>query len=73
MIDKIIEKANGVTIDFEDDGLVTITDRSQANIDKAIELIKQITEDLPLHTPFTGKIARVENYGVFVDLPGGKS
>ena len=69
MIDKIIEAAGGVKIDFEDDGTCYITDMSQANIDKAIQLIKDIAEDLPLNTPIEAVIAKVEEFGFFVDLP----
>lgn len=69
MIDKIIEAAGGVKIDFEDDGTCYITDMNQANIDKAIQLIKDIAEDLPLNTPIEATIAKVEEFGFFVDLP----
>lgn len=69
MIDKIIEAAGGVKIDFEDDGTCYITDMNQANIDKAIQLIKDIAEDLPLNTPIEAVIAKVEEFGFFVDLP----
>lgn len=42
---------------------------NQANINKAIELIKDIAEDLPLNTPLEAIIAKVEDFGIFVDLP----
>jgi polyribonucleotide nucleotidyltransferase len=50
MIDKIIELSGGVKIDFEDDGTCYIAHMDQDKIDKAIELIKEIAEDLPLNT-----------------------
>ena len=72
-IDKIIEKANWVKIDFQDDGTVFISDMSQENIDIATKLIKDIAEDLPLKKPLDGKVIRVEQYGIFVSLPKWKS
>lgn len=73
MIDKIIELAGGVKIDFEDDGTCYVAHMDQAKIDKAIELIREIAEDLPLNTPIEGKIAKVEVFGFFVDLPKKQS
>ena len=72
-IDKIIELAGGVKVDFEDDGTVFISDVDQTKIDKAVELIKDIAEDLPLMKDIEWTIARVEAYGVFVNLPRKKS
>ena len=45
----------------------------QDKIDKAIALIKDIAEDLPLHTPITGTIAKIEKFGFFIDLPKRES
>lgn len=73
MIDKIIELSGGVKIDFEDDGTCYIAHMDQDKINKAIELIKEIAEDLPLNTPISGTIAKVEAFGFFVDLPKKQS
>ena len=72
-IDKIIEQAGGVKIDFEDDGTCYIAHTDQEKINIAIQLIKDIAEDLPLNTPIEGKIAKVEAFGFFVDLPKRQS
>ncbi len=72
-IDKIIEAAGGVKIDFEDDGTVFIADTDMAKIQKARELIEDIALDLPLNQEIEWKVARVEAYGVFVELPRNKS
>ena len=73
MIDKIIELSWWVKIDFEDDGTCYIAHMDQDKIDKAIELIKEIAEDLPLNTVIEGKIAKVEAFWFFVDLPKKQS
>lgn len=72
-IDKIIEQSGWVKIDFEDDGTCYIAHTDQSKIDHAIQLIRDIAEDLPLNTPITGKIAKVEAFGFFVDLPKRQS
>lgn|GEM_PF-5896522 len=41
----------------------------QDKIDKAIELIKEIADDLPLNTPIEAIVAKVADFGIFVDLP----
>jgi len=73
MIDKIIEQAWGVKIDFKDDGTVIICDRDAANIAKAEALIRDIADDLPLNIPLQATVSKVEAYGVFVSLPKNKS
>jgi len=73
VINKIIEESGWVKIDFEDDWSCFITDKDQDKIDKAIEMIKDITEDLEIGKIYEGVISRVENYWVFVDLPKKKS
>ncbi|MCS6983028.1 MAG: polyribonucleotide nucleotidyltransferase [Candidatus Absconditabacterales bacterium] len=73
MIDKIIEQAGGVKIDFKDDGTVIICDRDAEKIAKAEALIRDIADDLPLNTPLQATVTKVESYGVFVSLPKNKS
>ncbi len=72
VIDKLIEKAWWVKIDFEEDWTVYITDQSEENIQKAVKLIEEIVKDLPLNTPLDWKITRIEKYWLFVALPGWK-
>ncbi len=72
-IDKIIEQSGWVKIDFEDDGTCYIAHTDQSKIDIAVKLIKDIAEDLPLHTVIEGKIAKIEAFGFFVDLPKRQS
>lgn len=73
MIDKIIEQSGGVKIDFEDDGTCYIAHMDQEKIDLAIQLIKDIAEDLPLNTPIQWVVGKVEAFGFFVDLPKKQS
>lgn len=72
-IDKIIEASGGVKIDFEEDGTCYIAHTDQEKIDHAIALIRDIADDLPLHTPITWTIAKVEKFWFFIDLPKRES
>jgi polyribonucleotide nucleotidyltransferase len=72
-IDKIIELSGGVKIDFEDDGRCFISHQDQASIDKAMNLILDIAEDLEIGKVYEGTVSRVEDYGLFVSLPKKKS
>lgn len=72
VINKIIEESGGVKIDLEDDGMCFITHQDQKSIDKAVEMILEIVTDLEVGQTFEAKITRVEEYGVFVQLPKKK-
>jgi len=73
VINKIIEDAGWVKIDFEEDGTCFIAHHDQASIDKAIEMIEYIVKDLEVWEIYEWKIKRVEDYWVFVNLPKWKS
>ena len=71
-IDKIIAECDNIKIDFEDDGTCFLTHPKQEIIEKAKNIILEIATDLEVGQSFTAKIVRVENYGLFVQLPKGK-
>jgi len=72
-INKIIEECDNMKIDFEDDGTCFLTHVDQSSIDKAIEMIKDLTEDLEVGQIYEGEVSRIEDYGIFVKLPKKKS
>jgi len=72
VINGIIEKNPGVKIDFEDDGTCYIGHRDQAVIDKVEAIILEIAADLEVGQEFDAKIKRIEDYGLFVELPKKK-
>jgi len=71
MINKIIEQ-KGVKIDIEDDGKVYIATPDEAMAEKAKKIILAIAEDLEVGKVYDGTVARIMNFGAFVDLGGGK-
>ena len=66
-INKIIEET-GVKIDIEDDGQVSIASKNTDMNQRAKEIILGITEDLELKKQYVGKVARVMQFGAFVEI-----
>jgi polyribonucleotide nucleotidyltransferase len=71
VIRAIIEET-GASIDVADDGGVTIGSSDQAMLDQARSKIEGLTRDLVVGDIMTGKIARITNFGAFVELLPGK-
>jgi polyribonucleotide nucleotidyltransferase len=69
-IRKIIEET-GVKIDVEDDGTVLVASTNAEASEKAVEMIKALTEDPEIGKIYTGTVKRVTDFGAFVEiLPG---
>ncbi len=71
MINKIIAET-GVRIDIEDDGRVFIATPDAEAAAKARRIIEGIAKDIEVGDVFTGKVVRMMNFGVFVELAPGK-
>ncbi len=72
VINKIIEDCGDIKIDFDDDGTCFLTHADQAMIEKAEKIIMEIATDLEVGQSFEAKISRIEDYGLFMDLPKNK-
>ncbi|KJS83236.1 MAG: hypothetical protein JM58_13085 [Peptococcaceae bacterium BICA1-8] len=70
-IKKIIEET-GVKIDIEDDGKVFIASVDVSSAQKAIKLIENLTKELEIGQIYLGKVARITNFGAFVEVLPGK-
>lgn len=70
-INEIIEQADGVKIDIEQDGTVIIYHYDQEAIDKAKALIEKIVKKAKVGEVYDGKIVRVEDNYAFVNLFDG--
>ena len=70
-IKKIIEET-GVKIDIEDDGKVFIASVDVSSAQKAIKLIENLTKELEVGQIYLGKVARITNFGAFVEVLPGK-
>jgi polyribonucleotide nucleotidyltransferase len=69
-IHKIIAET-GVEIDIEDDGTVLVFSSDLKALEKAVEKIRYVTEDVEVGKIYRAKVIRVTEYGAFCEvLPG---
>ena len=66
-----ITDSTGVKIDIQDNGTVTISSSSEAASQRAIEIIKGLTEEAEIGRVYSGVVKRIADFGAFVEiLPG---
>jgi len=69
-INEIIEKCE-VSIDIQPSGSIYITGEDEKSLNKAVDWIKNITREVKVGEIFQGKVTRILDFGVFVEiLPG---
>ena len=73
VINKIIEECGGIAIDIEDSGLVAVTGQNQADVDKAVNWIKGLVEEVEIGKIYQGTVRKIMDFGAFVDILGGQS
>ncbi len=70
MIKKITDET-GATIDIEDNGQIKIACIDAEMAQRAVEIIRGLTEDPEIGRIYRGKVKRIVNFGAFVEiLPG---
>jgi polyribonucleotide nucleotidyltransferase len=67
-----IQDQTGVKIDIEDDGTVFIAGVDGPSVQIAVDRIRDLTEDAEIGRIYTGRVNRIEPYGVFVEFLPGK-
>jgi polyribonucleotide nucleotidyltransferase len=68
---RAIQEQTGAKIDIEEDGSVFIASADGEASEKAIEMVKALTEDAEVGKIYTGKVVRTTDFGAFVEiLPG---
>jgi polyribonucleotide nucleotidyltransferase len=60
-----------VKINTEDDGKVTIAAPNKEVGDQVVQRVKELTESVEVGKIYTGKITRIEDYGIFVEILNG--
>ena len=70
-IRRIIEET-GASIDIEDDGSVSVASNDAVKSDRAIELIRTITDDVEVGKIYQSKVKRITNFGAFCEISPGK-
>ena len=67
MIKKIIE-ATGAAIDIEESGRVNIASSSKEACDKAVEMVKEIVQEIEVGKVYLGTVKRILDFGAIVEL-----
>ena len=61
----------GVKVDVDDSGLVKLASPNYESIEKAIYMIKKLTQEVEVGALYTGKVVRILGFGAIVELfPG---
>ena len=67
-----ITEESGATVDIDDDGTVKVFGQNAAARDAAIEMIQASTAEAEVGEIYTGKVARIVDFGAFVTILPGK-
>jgi polyribonucleotide nucleotidyltransferase len=70
VINKITAET-GAQIDIKEDGLITVAGQDAANIQKAINWIKGLTEEPEVGKIYDGKVVTIKDFGAFVNIMPG--
>ena len=63
-----IQDETGATIDIEDDGTVKVAARDSAAGERAVQIIRGLTEDPEIGRVYEGTVRRIVNFGAFVEI-----
>ncbi len=67
-----ITEETGASVDIEDDGSIKIFAVDRAGMDRAVEMINEITAEAEVGETYTGTVARIVDFGAFVTILPGK-
>jgi polyribonucleotide nucleotidyltransferase len=70
---RALTEETGATIEIEEDGSVKIAAVEKASSDLAVQRVKELTEDVKEGTTYTGTVAKIADFGAFVDFMGNKT
>jgi polyribonucleotide nucleotidyltransferase len=70
VIREIIEKT-GVSIDINDDGVVSIASTDEESAQKAVEYVQNLVQEVEVGKIYLGKVKKIVDFGAFVEIfPG---
>lgn len=69
---RALTEETGTTIEIDDDGTVRIAATDGVSAQAAIDRVKQLTTDLEVGRIYQGKVARIVDFGAFVNVLPGK-
>ena len=68
---RAIVDQTGVKVDVDDSGLVKLASPNYEAIEKAIYMIKKLTQEVEVGALYTGKVVRILGFGAIVELFAG--
>ena len=68
-----IVNETGAKIEVEDDGRVTVASKDLPSLERAVEMVRQFTQEVELGRVYIGKVKRVMDYGALVEIFPGTS
>ncbi|HSR72470.1 MAG TPA: polyribonucleotide nucleotidyltransferase [Kiloniellales bacterium] len=69
---RAMTEETGAVIDIEDSGLIKIASADKAAAEEAKRRIEQITADIEVGSIYEGKVAKIMDFGAFVNILPGK-
>ncbi|MDX1608678.1 MAG: polyribonucleotide nucleotidyltransferase [Halofilum sp. (in: g-proteobacteria)] len=69
---RAMTEETGATIDIEDSGLIKIASADKAAAEEAKRRIEQITADIEVGSIYEGRVAKIMDFGAFVNILPGK-
>ena len=70
VIREIIDKT-GVTIDINDDGVVSIASTDEDSAKRAVEFVQNLVQEVKIGKIYLGKVKKIVDFGAFVEIfPG---
>ncbi len=67
-----LTEETGASIDIEDDGLIKIASADKEAAEEARRRIEQLTADVEVGSVYQGKVAKIMDFGAFVNILPGK-
>src|SRR3954447_15814435 len=69
---RAIQEDNGVTIDVEEDGTVTIAGSDEPSVKRALGRVEAMTASVQVGRIYEGTVTSVKDFGAFVEILPGK-
>jgi polyribonucleotide nucleotidyltransferase len=68
---KMIQEQANVNIEVDDDGVVLISGPDRESIEKGLELVDSVTDEVEVGKIYNGKVVSIKDFGAFMEvLPG---
>jgi polyribonucleotide nucleotidyltransferase len=67
-----IVEETGVSIDVEDDGSIHIASSDHEAVNRAIEIIRELTQEAEIGKIYVGTVKKITDFGAFVEILPGK-